>query len=61
MQGARAPRLCGRDAAEAACREFLRKQANRFARDARVEAEVCPEIEWSPAVSRGDDASQDPA
>jgi hypothetical protein len=40
-------RVCqGRDAAVAACRELLEKHARFFAHDTRVEADLCPEIEW---------------
>ena len=40
-------RVCqGRDAAVAARRELLQKHARHFAHDTRVEADLCPEIEW---------------
>ena len=54
-------RICkGRDAAVAASRELLAKHAGKLDHNVRIEADVCPEIEW-PAhqVGHADDEDDD--
>lgn len=56
-------RCTSRDAAVLASRELLSKHAGRFDHDIRIEANICPEIEW-PAYSErdptaGDDEDED--
>jgi hypothetical protein len=43
----------------AASRELLRKHADRLDHDTRIEAHVCPEIEWETAETDGDAETQD--